>query len=165
MPHIMEVDTDVFEKIQAEAEPLVDTPSSVLRRLLGLDQKGGAGPAGGQRSKSSRAPLGSLLPESEYELPLLQALAERGGSAPTRVVIDAVGERLADRLTDLDRAQLKSGGPRWENRVQFTRLTLKDRGLLKADSSRGVWELSDAGREAQEDKDREAAAEKAGAHA
>jgi len=41
----------------------------------------------------------------------------------------------------------------------------KDRGLLKADSSRGVWELSDAGREAQEDKDREAAAEKAGAHA
>lgn len=146
MPSI-EIDNDVFELVKAEAEPFVDTPNSVLRRLLGLE--GGAPPKGGTTTgKADRAPLGSLLPESAYELPILQVLAERGGSAPAREVTKAVGEILAEELTELDRAHLNSGDIRWENRVAFTRLTLRKAGLLKPDSPRGVWELTDKGREA-----------------
>ncbi|MFD6322222.1 hypothetical protein ACFWOL_04925 [Streptomyces sp. NPDC058442] len=33
------VDDEVFERLQREAQPLIDTPNSVLRRLLALDAK------------------------------------------------------------------------------------------------------------------------------
>jgi len=144
MPAI-EVDKEVWERLQSKAEPLVDDANSVLRRLLGLD--GPASPPAGRTGpgKPPRAPFGSLLPEREYELPLLEELAKRGGRAPAREIIEAVGERLADRLTERDRDRLNSGDVRWENRVQFTRLNLRKRGLLRPDSQRGIWELSGDG--------------------
>lgn len=145
MPEI-KIDDEVYERIKAQAEPFVDTPNSALRRILGLE--GGGKKVG---AKSDRAPAGSLLPESEYELPVLQVLLERGGSETAREVTEAVGKRVADRLTERDRETLDSGDVRWENRVHFTRLTLKERGLLKADSPRGVWELSEKGRRVAED--------------
>lgn len=146
----IEIDDEVFDRIKAEAEPFVDTPNSALRRLIGLDA--GAKPTADE-PKADRAPLGSLLPESEYEDPILKVLAERGGSAHAKEVTDAVGELLGDRLTETDREPLKSGDIRWRNRTAFVRLTLKDKGLLKADSPRGVWELTDRGREAAEGGD------------
>lgn len=36
---------------------------------------------------------------------------------------------------------------RWEMRVHFARLRMKERGLIADDSPRGTWEISDAGRE------------------
>lgn len=150
MPSI-EVDIDVWTALQKEAEPFVDDPNAVLRRILGLDDRGPekrrtSRHTGKASSRVERAPLGSLLPETEYELPILQELAARGGSAPAREITEAVGKRLADRLTDLDRQRLNSGDVRWENRVHFTRLTLRQRELLKADSLRGTWELTEKGR-------------------
>jgi restriction endonuclease Mrr len=91
--------------------------------------------------------MGSLLPESEYELPILRVLADHDGRAPAREVIAAVGKIVSAKLTALDREELPNGGKRWENRVQFTRLRLKERGLIESGSPRGLWELSDAGRE------------------
>lgn len=145
----IEVDDEVWERIKAEAEPLVDDENSVLRRVLGLvdDER----PRGGGRTaprESKRAPLGSLVDRRAFEIPILQELAERGGSGPARDVTEAVGERLADQLTERDNAILKTGSVRWVTRVQFTRLRLKERGLLKADSPRGVWELTEKGWEA-----------------
>lgn len=138
----IEIDDDVLAAIKAEAEPFVDTPNSALRRLLGVD-------AGAEsEAQKQRAPHGSLLPESEYELPILQSLAEAGGSGKARDITQEVGKRLADRLTEVDHQPLKAGDIRWENRVAFVRLKLKDRGLLKSDSPRGVWELTDAGLDA-----------------
>jgi len=89
--------------------------------------------------------MGSLLPESAYELPIMKALADRGGRAPAREVVAAVGEMVDDRLTDLDKQELEAGGQRWESRVQFTRLRLKEQGILKSGSPRGVWELAESG--------------------
>jgi restriction endonuclease Mrr len=89
--------------------------------------------------------VGSLLPESAYEQPILRALAERGGSAPARDVVHAVGELVADQLTELDREKLPNGGERWQSRVQFSRLRMKEKGLIKSGSPRGLWELADVG--------------------
>ncbi|HEX2391556.1 MAG TPA: winged helix-turn-helix domain-containing protein [Solirubrobacterales bacterium] len=148
----IEIDDELFGVIKERAEPFVDTPNSVLRRMIGLD------PGGGERSNGvsgrGRAPAGSLLPESEYELPLLQELLSRGGSAPAKEITAAVGERLVAKLTDRDREVLDSGDVRWENRVHFTRLRLKERGLLKSGSARGIWELSRDGRRAAEKSNR-----------
>lgn len=183
MDHEIEVDAEVFLELQARAVPFLDTPNSVLRRVLGLDDNGAAHLAPAkvsdnaptarpvatvqtvtgrrvaskskstanknnkkQHGKATRAPKGSLLPEAEYELPLLEALVERGGSAPSRDVIKTVGDKLGDRLTEFDRAPLKSGGIRWENRVQFVRLSLIERGHMIKESGRGTWAISDEGR-------------------
>jgi Mrr N-terminal domain len=143
----IEVDTEVWNSLQGLAEPFTDTPNSVLRRLLELDPS--AAPEQGLRTQARRrAPAGSLLPESAYEQPILKALVGQGGRAPAREVITAVGDAVREKLTQLDQADLSNGGKRWENRVQFTRLRLKERGLLLSGSPRGVWEISDLGRTA-----------------
>jgi len=143
----IEVDNDVLNLLREHAEPFTDSPNSVLRRLLGIDSER-KGPAKGKLVKkgAGRASPGSILPEAEYEIPILQELVARGGRAHATEITDAVGERLADRLTDLDRERLDSGEVRWRNRVQFTRLTLKQLGLIAPDSPRGIWEITDAGR-------------------
>jgi restriction system protein len=145
MPTV-ELDEDVWGQLQSLAEPLVDNPNTVLRRLLGLASNSETVAVQPVR-RSGRAPVGSLVPESEYELPILSVLKSRGGSAPVRDVVHAVGEMMAERLTERDREQLPNGGERWQNRVQFSRLRMKERGLLKSGSPRGLWELADAGAE------------------
>lgn len=81
-------------------------------------------------------------------MPILRVLEAAGGEAGTREVVDAVGAVLGPRLTDTDREELPSGGFRWRNRVQWARNALCERGLLDRDAPRGVWRLTDAGREA-----------------
>lgn len=179
MWHKIDVDSEVYEHLKREAEPFVDTPNTVLRRVLGLPGAGdaldGAGPVApsvtlrsakevngqaaargvrgtpsrakpGARNrgvpKTTRAPAGSILPESEYEQPLLECLREAGGTAPSKEIIEAVGRRLDSRLTDVDREPLASGSIRWQNRIQFVRLKLIERGLMTKDSPRGTWALA-----------------------
>ena len=94
-----------------------------------------------------RAARGTLLPELEYEVPLLRALDERDGSAAASEVIESVGAALKDRLTDADRETLDSGLTRWKNRVQFVRLKLVHAGQVKKGSPRGIWQIAPAGRD------------------
>lgn len=184
MNQTIEIDDEVYDRLKEVAEPFVDTPNSVLRRLLKLDGStpngtsqlalpGAATPSpsasraprppaektpdtrssskkSGSRKKKavgrSRVPAGSILAEEEYEIPLLEALVDLGGSAASRDVVEAVGKKLADRLTDIDREPLKSGGIRWENRIQFVRLKMIERGWMEKDVPRGTWAISDQGR-------------------
>lgn len=102
-------------------------------------------PLRNKRNRTPRVPVGSLLPEDRYVLPLLTALAARGGTAPAREIIEAVGERLRADLLPTDKENLPSGDVRWQKRVQFVRLRLVEEGLLANDSPRGVWALTAAG--------------------
>lgn len=97
-------------------------------------------------TRSKRASRGSLLPQQEYEGPLLRALIELDGRAPTSEVVERTGAHLQDILTPADREVLDSGEVRWKNRVQFVRLGLIKEGLIAKDSPRGIWEITDAGR-------------------
>ena len=164
----IEIDDDILALLKEHAEPFVDTPSTVLRRLLGMPPVNGSGPAevtladespaersraGGQRSgqrrrrrRKARAQTGTILPHDEYELPILEILESHGGRAPTREVLDELGERLADRLMPADFDRLDTGNVRWRNRAQFVRLRLIDRGDIATGSPRGVWEITDQGR-------------------
>lgn len=166
----IEVDDQVFDRLKTEAEPFVDTPNTVLRRLLGLDNArtiatspsvqnaparvANANPRGkrtrGKPSapKRTRAASGTLLPEQRYERPLLKALADAGGQAPYRDVVDAVGREMKDELLPADFENLSSGSVRWQSRLQFVRLRLIERGYLEKHSPRGIWSITDAGREA-----------------
>jgi len=98
------------------------------------------------RVSSDRAPKGSLLPEADYVLPLLETLVELDGSAPMSKVVERLETELEGKLTETDRKVLRSGKVRWKNRVQFVRLTLIKKGYMAKDSPRGVWEITDEGR-------------------
>jgi hypothetical protein len=163
------IDDEVFDKLKESAEPFVDTPNTVLRRILGLSveadivgikdevqdgsppkqSRGARRKAVSRQKKRARAPrarTGTILPDAEYEVPILSILEAHGGRAPTREVIDALGEQLDGRLTDVDEQRLSSGEVRWRNRAQFVRLGLIERGDMLKGSPRGVWEISDQGR-------------------
>lgn len=149
-PTWIEIDDEVLAKIKAHAEPFVDSPNDALRQLLGLGPATEATCAplpSDQPPQPSRrrASTGDLLSMADYELPLLRAISQAGGSAPKKKVKACVESMLAERLTDLDRQPLESGEVRWENRLGFARLRAIDRGYLRSDSRRGIWELTDAG--------------------
>lgn len=168
LPRRIDVDEEVYGALRANAEPFVDTPNSVLRRLLGLDKSSASSDETGQarprpdalrsasragtkgrkgKSSKPRAAAGTLLPEKEYELPLLHALVEAGGSAPSKKLIERVGELIGDKLTEQDCESLSSGGVRWQSRIQFVRLRLIERGLMQRDTPRGIWAITDSGKE------------------
>lgn len=146
----IEIDEEVFALVQDEAEPLVDDANTVLRRLLGLDGTHGRSSKAASGKGAARAPLGSLLPEEAYREPILLELLQRGGSGSAKEVTDAVGERIEDKLTKRDLEKLTSGDIRWRARVQFTRLRMKEDGLIEAGSKRGLWVLTPKGRKAAE---------------
>lgn len=167
MTATIELDDDVFEALKLHAEPFVDTPSDVVRRLLSLAEGSGirrpaaARPADeavaqdvatsarrtrAKQPKRKRAPSDALLPQEAYELPILRVLDDAGGRLPTSEAVAAVGRTVDEKLMPMDRDTLDSGKLRWEMRVVFTRLRLVKAGLLKDDSPRGTWEISDAGR-------------------
>ncbi len=143
-PIQIQVDHEVFRMLEVHAHPFVDSPNSVLRRLLGLEMNRSL--AGVERTPTGRLKAGQLLPHKEYELPILATLEAMGGSARTRDVLRELGSRLDKRLTALDKELLRNNVVRWANRAQFVRFELIKRGDLLDNSPRGVWELSEQGR-------------------
>jgi hypothetical protein len=101
----------------------------------------------GERVVAVEAPAPRPLELTDYEPEILKALAERGGRAPRREVLTAVGRALASRHTQVDLEPLPSGPPRWEPRLAKARTRLVGRGWL-LDGRRGAeWELSRTGRQ------------------
>lgn len=167
----IQIDDEVWAVLKSHAEPFIDTPNSVLRRLLDMAASAnGASSAPGafvgeksrphspgrrtrqrrprkRQADGARAQPGTILGDEEYDLPILAILDEHDGRAPTREVLDELGERLADSLMPADYEALASGDIRWRNRAQFVRLRLIQRGDMKKNSPRGLWEISDQGRD------------------
>jgi hypothetical protein len=163
------VDEEVYEALKHKAEPFLDTPNSVLRRVLGLDSvasetahapadpKGGNGTArtAATRPRSpGRAKAGELLPIEAYYEPIMRSLVRHDGSARVALVLDEVGQELFDQLTPIDHLSLPTGGKRWRNRVQWARQHLVDQGLLEAGSPHGTWSITPEGRAYLESKQR-----------
>jgi Mrr N-terminal domain len=123
-----------------------DQPEDVIIRLLNeADTADPALPA--QEPKPARrAAPGSVLPVENYWVPILQVIDEAGGSAPANDVVDALEERMGKILTERDYEPLRSGEIRWRNRARFARLRMKEQGLLSDTSRRGVWAITELGR-------------------
>ncbi len=88
-----------------------------------------------------------VLDCAAYELPILRALREQGGTARRGEIRAAVLSEVAGLLGEFDRQPLPSGEPRWEARFDKARSKLLAAGCLRADSPRGVWELAETGME------------------
>lgn len=96
--------------------------------------------------RATRLGRGQKTPDAAYVLPILQALDEMGGRGRAPDVVDRVGEIMAGDLNEHDRGKVRSGEVRWRNTAHWTRFDMVQRGLLAANSRRGTWEITDAGR-------------------
>lgn len=69
-------------------------------------------------------------------------------------VLDRVLESMKEVLRDVDYEPLASDPemPRWRNAAQWARHSMVKEGLLRSNSPRGVWEISDRGVEFLRDK-------------
>jgi len=143
---VIRVDDDVFEALQKQAIPLVDTPNSVLRRLLGL-----AGVVReDHREKGARRVLGRSrggTGRGAYRVPILRALVSLGGRAQCRDVLERVEQRLRNNMTAADRETLPSKQRlRWQENAEWERYFMVKDGLLASGSPRGTWEITEEGR-------------------
>lgn len=90
----------------------------------------------------------TALPKyDEFMLPTLQAIRELGGSASIEEIQDALTERMGLTQRQLDQAYPKSGALVAPDRMSWARSHLKIAGLL-ASGGKGIWVLTDLGREA-----------------
>lgn len=108
-----------------------------------------------EETKAERRNLGRLrnglrTPEAAYREPILRVLQSMGGSGKAAEVLEKVGALMKPKLQSVDFEPLASGpdNPRWRNAAQWARNTMVKEGLLKSDSPRGVWEVTDLGRQA-----------------
>ena len=101
-----------------------------------------------QRQNLGRLQRGVRTREESYYRPILEVLTEMGGSGKVAEVLDRIGEKMEGVLKECDYEPLASEPKnlRWRNAAQWARNSMVNEGLLKNDSPRGIWEVSDKGK-------------------
>lgn len=152
----LERELETLEKQRADLDRTVGRAREQLdavRKLLGSDgsapqpAKAPAAPATAFMGESLRSRKRSpYTPAHLYWPAILSVLVGLGGAAAGEDVIDRVGQKLENVLTPADRERLSSGVEvRWRNRAQWQRYNMGREGLLKRDSPRGIWEITEEG--------------------
>jgi len=159
----IEIDDEVYKALLGLAESFEDKPNDILRRVLGLnkmclvDEKEEEEPSledivktlGIKDTPGSKriGVKGKITPVNDYYLPILESLIELGGCAQAYEVLERVREKMKDVLTEMDLEPLPSGNDlRWHNKAQWARLLMIKQGLLKNNSPRGTWEITEHGK-------------------
>ncbi|KXB96977.1 MAG: hypothetical protein AA908_09345 [Chlorobi bacterium NICIL-2] len=111
-------------------------------------------PAGPGTSEAAPAPMkrrgptptGLRTPERAFVLPILQTLAEKGGQADAASVVEGVLERMRHQLKQSDfETTATSDQPRWKVSLYLARSAMVRQGLLRNDTPRGIWAISEQG--------------------
>lgn len=160
MPTIR-IDDDIFEGLKSLAEPFIDTPNSVIRRMLDergvlkkLKERANTATSTQRelvRSSSSsnqKNNTTSLTPQPIYETFLLYVLWKKfNGSASKSEATNAVVTLMKSHgfISDLDLELVSTGEQRAVNTTAWSRNALKERGLISKLSPRGIWELTPKG--------------------
>ncbi len=85
-----------------------------------------------------------------FRYPILEALDRLEVAGRVRDVFRIVEEIMSEQLNTYDYLPLPSdpNSVRWKTTAHWERYNMVQEGLLSGDSPRGVWEITDAGREA-----------------
>src|SRR3990172_909193 len=143
------ISEESYAALQTLAEPLVDTPDTVIARLVRAYRS----PAKTEHAREPadvrhqvsrngvRARRGEATPRQAYRDALLKVLRDAGGELETAKAIEGVGNLLKDRLRPVDMAKLRTGEERWINSIRFARKDLVDQGRLDGRAPHGIWRL------------------------
>jgi len=83
---------------------------------------------------------------TEYDKPLLESLVALGGKGNAQEVLGNMKVKMDPILKPKDFTVVSSGEERWRNTARWRRNALVKLGFLRADSARGIWEISDSGK-------------------
>jgi len=99
--------------------------------------------------KNGKIRRGMRTREIEFRIPILGVLIDQGGGASMKTVLAQLENRMKGVLKSIDYEGLPSDPDtiRWKNTAQWSRQAMVDEGLLRNDSPRGIWEISDIGRD------------------
>jgi hypothetical protein len=164
---VIRISDATWKRMKRHAVPLEDTPDDVVKRALdALDEAAGrvrSQPqpqaqsqleAPSESAEGAAAPVAAIdegssdaskLPQKVFRLPLVETLCALGGFGSTKQIRDLMLAKMAPLLTAPDYAAVSSGDPRWWNAVCWERNNLVNEGLVRKDSPRGSWELTDQG--------------------
>ena len=146
---VIRISAQALERLKEWAEPLTDTAESALVKVLdAADHE--SSPAADRDAptpdpRATRPRSGNRLSLEELRQPLMETIYEMGGSVRAGALRPVMRERLSGRLSADDLESLSSGEERWWNATRWERRQLVEKGLLRSDSERGTWELSQKG--------------------
>jgi len=87
--------------------------------------------------------------QATYRLPILEVLDEFGGKGHVQEILPKVKLAMEARglLRQRDYGDVPSGGEEyWRNLARWERKVMVDLGLLRSGSPRGIWEITEEGR-------------------
>lgn len=166
----IEVDEEVYQALLKHIKSFEDTSNDVIRRLLGLDEVSKEQleiekpmKTEGDYERPVKEMISSLglentsiskikrvrgaIPQKEYRLPILEALLEKSGRATQREVFEIIERKLGNLFNDLDLEILKDGYTvRWQKMAAWQKYVMVQEGLLRSDTPRGIWEMTEKGR-------------------
>ena len=145
MPSI-ELSETTYNRLKDLAEPFVDTPETVIRRLMdqkNLDLRDNENSYSNTHTNRGRAARGERTPVEDFIEPLITVLRNAGGELKTQQAVDRVGDLMKDELVEIDFEPLKSNGEaRWRNTCRWARKKLVEEEIMDPDSPHGIWRLS-----------------------
>ena len=152
MMPVIRISETTWERLKQHARPFEDSPEDIVKLGLdALDKLAGHSPKPVEKplreaGRPRKDATGVKLPQKEFRKPLLQLLHQLGGSAGLGELREKLLPRVQSRLSEADYATVSTGEPRWWNATCWERSEMVKDGLLRADSPRGRWELSEGGR-------------------
>lgn len=152
MMPVVRLSDATFKRLQSFAIPLQDSVDDVVSRALDAlaarqQPTAGQEPLDGMLVRVLDGAVGKpKLPQRAFREPLLKTLVGLGGKARVKDIRAAMEPSVSPRLLEGDYETVSSGEVRWWNATCWERNDLVKEGILRSDSERGVWELSDAAR-------------------
>jgi len=99
-----------------------------------------------RKARARQSRVSRKLPQTAYELPILKSIYKLGSRAFAADVLVEVEKQMAHMFGVKDRQLTNTGTEkRWQNTARWARAALVQKGLIKSDSERGVWELTRKG--------------------
>jgi len=140
---VVRISEGLFKEVQKYAEPLVDNFETALWKALRKNEE--LQPVRARKAKS-RA-VGELTNSSDFWKLILDVLVARGGRAERQDVHSDIERRMKSRFKPGDLEVNRDGTLKWSKQVDYQRLAMVQEGLLRKDSSRGNWEITENGRQ------------------
>ena len=95
-----------------------------------------------KRTRKRRS-ISELTRREVFRIEIIDALKILGGAGKVSEIQEIIEKRMKDKFLPGDLDKTASGELVWKNDVRWARIDMKNDGVLRNDSPKGTWELSE----------------------